>query len=142
MSLRQEEQREGPWGWPALQLCAAVLRAQGPLFPSVDIATCLEQILMSLPSPHASFSEELQARGRSRVDAEIGECMQGDAPVLLCMRVFQHDEGVGVVCVCLVEGLHPFSQILLEDDLLMLFLKSVLLFSPISSCRDPEEGDW
>ena len=72
MSLRQEEQREGPWGWPALQLCAAVLRAQGPIFPSVDIATCLEQILMSLPSPHASYSEELQARGRSGVDAEIG----------------------------------------------------------------------
>ena len=108
MSLRQEEQREGPWGWPALQLCAAVLRAQGPIFPSVDIATCLEQILMSLPSPHTSFSEELQARGRSRVDAEIGECMQGCVPVLFCMRVFQHDEGVGVVCVCLVEGIPPF----------------------------------
>ena len=133
---------KGHGAGPALQLCAAVLRAQGPLFPSVDIATCLEQILMSLPSPHTSFSEELQARGRSRVDAEIGECMQGCVPVLFCMRVFQHDEGVGVVCVCLVEGLHPFSQILLEDDLLMLFLKSVLLFSPISSCRDPEEGDW
>ena len=73
MSLRQEEQCEGPWGWPALQLCAAVLRAQGPLFPSVDIATCLEQILMSLPSPHASFSEELQAQGRSMEDAEKGE---------------------------------------------------------------------
>ena len=76
------------------------------------------------------------------MDAEIGECIHSSAPVLFCMRVFQHDEGVGVVCVCLVEGLHPFSQILLEDDLLMLFLKSVLLFSPISSCRDPEEGDW
>ena len=96
MSLRQEEQREGPWGWPALQLCAAVLRAQGPLFSSVDIATCLENILMSLPSSHASFSEELQARGRSRVDAEIGECMHSSAPVLLCMHVFQHNESVGV----------------------------------------------
>ena len=87
---------KGHGAGPALQLCAAVLRAQGPLFPSVDIATCLEQILMSLPSPHASFSEELQARGRSGVDAEIGECMQGDAPVLLCMHVFQHNESVGV----------------------------------------------
>ena len=111
MSLRQEEQREGPWGWPALQLCAAVLRAQGPIFPSVDIATCLENILMSLPSSHASFSEELQARGRAGEDAEKGECMQGDAPVLLCMRVFQHDEGVVVVCVCLVEGILHFFPI-------------------------------
>ena len=113
----------------------------GTFLPRVGIVSFLGQILKSHPSPHTSFSEELQAQGRAGEDAEKGECMQGDAPVLLCMRVFQHDEGVGVVCVCLVEGLHPFSQILLEDDLLMLFLKSVLLFSPISSCRDPE-GDW
>ena len=102
---------KGHGAGPALQLCAAVLRAQGPLFPSVDIATCLEQILMSLPSPHTSFSEELQARGRSRVDAEIGECMHSSAPVLFCMRVFQHDEGGVVVCVCLVEGILHFFPI-------------------------------
>ena len=65
-------------------------------------------VLNTLTNIHVSFSEELQARGRSRVDAEIGECMQGCVPVLFCMRVFQHDEGVGVVCVCLVEGILHF----------------------------------
>ena len=80
----------------------------GTFLPRVGIVSFLGQILKSHPSPHTSFSEELQARGRSRVDAEIGECMQGCVPVLFCMRVFQHDEGVGVVCVCLVEGIPPF----------------------------------
>ena len=65
----------------------------------------------TLTNIHVSFSEELQARGRSRVDAEIGECMHSSAPVLFCMRVFQHDEGVGVVCVCLVEGILHFFPI-------------------------------
>ena len=80
----------------------------GTFLPRVGIVSFLGQILKSHPSPHTSFSEELQARGRAGEDAEKGECMQGDAPVLLCMRVFQHDEGVVVVCVCLVEGILHF----------------------------------
>ena len=77
------------------------------------------------------------------MDAEIGECMHSSAPVLFCMRVFQHDEGVGVVCVCPVEGiLHFFPNPSGGLSVNLFFFKSVLLFSPISSCRDPEEGDW
>ena len=73
--------------------------------------------------------------------------MQGCVPVLFCMRVFQHDEGVGVVCVCLVEGLHPFSQILLEDDLLVFFfffLNLLSFFPPflLAGTLKKEIGEW
>ena len=88
---------EGRWTVSALQLGAAVPRAHGDLLPSIGIASFLGQILRCLPSPHTYFSEELLKQGGAQEDAEKGEFMQRNVPVLLCVRNLEQNDCVYVV---------------------------------------------
>ena len=87
---------EGRGAFPSLQLGAAVARAHGDLFLSFGIASFLGQIVISLPSPRTYFSEELQKQGRAQEDAEKGELLQRDVPVLVCVRNFEENDCVYV----------------------------------------------
>jgi len=75
-------------------LCPEIM---GTFLPRVGIVSFLGQILKSHPSAHTSFSEEIQAQGRAGEDAEKGEYMHHNVPVLLCMKNLEHKYCVGVV---------------------------------------------
>lgn len=97
----------GQWRSPSVRLDREWPRAQGAFVPH----PCWQQLLpgtalISLPSPHLSFAEELQAQRRARGDAKKGECVQSAAPVLcaLCTGKPWLGVGAGGGFVCLDEG--------------------------------------
>lgn len=123
----------GQWRSPSVRLDREWPRAQGAFVPH----PCWQQLLpgtalISLPSPHLSFAEELQAQGRARGDAEKGECVQSAAPVL-CARGSRGWVWVLVEDLCAsMKASHALLPVFLWDGMLtnVSSLSTLLFQSP------------